>query len=649
MLDPSTPGMGKNRVGSLSLLLLSVWCGLIAGLLEVSTIVLRKRVFDPDQLYKTSRHFIWMIPLIDLGLFAVLGFVGCCIILIWPRRGQWIFTRGLATITVLPSFLVAFPRIYSLAWLLVVLGLAAQLVPLFETSRRLLRRLAIVTFPFLMAIVACLWASLWIGDRIKQSRENARALPPPKSPNVLLIVLDTVAAGHLSLHGYDRATSPTLLELAERGIRFDTARAASSWTLPSHATMLTGRWMHELSVGWYTPLDRAQSTLAEFLGDHGYATAGFVANTWYCGADSGLSRGFTHYRDFNSPGLTVPKTAALVSRALEAFETVVYYTEDWLESTGLLSYVQRVWRLLAFDRKAAAAVNRELLGWLSQRVQPERPFFAFLNYYDAHTPYQLPPGGIHRFGIEPADNAERVLIQYWAELDKTTISAKGVNFAADAYDDCIGDLDEQIGILIDELIQRGALEQTWLIITSDHGESFGEHAGIYCHGMSLYETEVRVPLIIVPPGGSTTRQTVKEAVSLRDLAATIIDVVGLSARSSFPGKSLARFWNHSPPNVPLEHSSASVALAEVVPHDQRERNYWGLPKPLAPLGAIKEKDWSYIRREGNVHEELFHLSEDTMEQRNLAGDPTARTKLEQMRAVLDDLTGGPLLPERFSP
>ena len=225
-----------------------------------------------------------------------------------------------------------------------------------------------------------------------------------------------------------------------------------------------------------------------------------------------------------------------------------------------------------------------------------------------------------------------------------------MDFAADAYDDCIADLDEQIGILIDELIRRGVLEQTWLIITSDHGESFGEHAGVFCHGSSLYETEVRVPLIIIPPGRSTTKQTVKEAVSLRDLAATIIDV----ARSI---DQLTISWGISGTflevlSVGRCRSStrpASFALAELVPHDQRERNYWGLRKPLAPLGAIKENDWSYIRREGNVREELFHLSEDAMEQRNLAGDPTARTKLDQMRAALDHLTGGPLLSERFSP
>ena len=73
-----------------------------------------------------------------------------------------------------------------------------------------------------------------------------------------------------------------------------------------------------------------------------------------------------------------------------------------------------------------------------------------------------------------------------------------------------------------------------------------------------------------------------------------------------------------------------------------------LPKQLSPLGAVKEAEWSYIRREGDVREELFHLSEDAKEQRNLAGDPSAQTTLEQMRAALDRLTGGPLLPERFS-
>ncbi len=642
------PDSVANRQGIISWLILSAWCGLVAGLFEVGAIVLRKQVFDSDHLYKMSRYFIWLIPLSNLCVFLVLGLVGCGVILVWPRHGRWLFARGLCALTLLPAVLVAFPWIYGLAWLVVSLGVAARLVPLFERDRQMLRRFVLVSFPAAIAVVAILAASLWVGDRIKQVRESARPMPPPGSPNVLLIVLDTVAAGHLSLHGYDRATSTTLVELAGRGIRFDSARAASSWTLPSHASMFTGRWLHELRVGWATPLNRTCPMLAEFLGDRGYATAGFVANTFYCGTDSGLARGFTRYQDFTFPGFTELRMIVLVSRALQGFQAIVSLTEDWLESAGLRPYIQRLWRSLDTDRKGAAVVNRELLDWLSERTQSDRPFFAFLNYYDAHYPYQLPPGRFHRFGIEPTDEYQRVLIEHWWELDKTTVSSKGVAFAVDAYDDCIADLDEQLGRLVDELDRRGVLEQTWLIITSDHGESFGEHAGVFCHGRSLYETELHVPLLVIPPGGSATKQVVKEPVSLRDLAATIVGVAGLKAGAPFPGVSLARCWEPPSQVTPEPPPSVSPALAEVVPNDSGDRDAWGVPKPLAPLGSLKEKDWSYIRREGDLREELFHLREDPKEQHNLAGDPAATMTLQQMRAALNRLTGGPLLPERFS-
>jgi arylsulfatase A-like enzyme len=630
-----------------SLLLLSTWCGLVAGLLEVGTIVLRKHTLDPDQLYKMSRHFVWMIPVSNVCVFVMLGALGCGIVLVWPRRGRWLFLRGLAAFVALPSILVAFPRIYSLAWFLVAIGLAARLVPAIERNRRIFRRFIVVSFLAAVAVLASLGAVIFVGDTIKQARENGRALPPPGSPNVLLVVMDTVAAGHLSLHGYNRVTSTTLTELAGRGIRFDSARAASSWTLPSHATMFTGRWLHELSVGWLTPLDQKHPTLAEFLGDRGYATAGFVANTFYCGSSSGLARGFTQYHDFFFPELTALKKAVLVIRALDGFQTIVYFAEDWLESTGLFPYVERFWRALDTDRKGAAEVNRELLGWLASRTQPERPFFAFLNYFDAHYPYQLQPGRLHRFGFEPTDNYQRILIQRWWDLDKTTLSPDGVAFATDAYDDCVADLDEQLGKLVDELGQRGILETTWLIIASDHGESFGEHPGVFIHGGSLYDTELHVPLLIIPPRSNVSRQSVNEPVSLRDLAATIIELTGQGFSSPFPGDSLTRFWKDTKPPLSSKQSSSDSALAEVVPNNPGKRDYWGLPEQRPPLGAVKDGEWSYIRREEDLHEELFRLREDVKEMRNLAGDPAAQAILQQLRAALDRLTGGPLLPQRF--
>ena len=121
--------------------------------------------------------------------------------------------------------------------------------------------------------------SVFGGDWLKQRREAGRPLPPANSPNVLLIVLDTVRADRLSLYGYQRRTTPTLERLAKRGIRFDAARATAPWTLPSHASLFTGRWPHELDVQWLTPLRVNFPMLAEYLGSHGYATAGFVANT----------------------------------------------------------------------------------------------------------------------------------------------------------------------------------------------------------------------------------------------------------------------------------------------------------------------------------------------------------------------------------
>jgi arylsulfatase A-like enzyme len=631
-----------------SILVLSAWGGLLAGLLEVGTIVLRKQVFDPDRFYRMSRHFLWLIPLSNLVIFLALGLIGCGIILVWPRQGRRLLPCVLGASMLLPALLVAFPRIYSLALLIVGLGLAAQCVAIVERRRRGFRRFVTVSFPAAIAIVTIMGASLLLVDHRKQARERAHTLPPAGSPNVLLIVLDTVAAGHLGLYGYDRATCPALVEAAEHAIRFDSARATSSWTLPSHASMFTGRWVHELSAGWFTPLDQAHPTVAEFLGKGGYATAGFVANTVYCGTDSGLARGFNWYQDYVFPELTAFKTAVLVDRAIERLRAFTYYSGGWLDSAGLLPLAQRILRSLDDDRKGAAVVNRELLDWLSRRAQPERPFFAFLNYFDAHYPYRLLPGRLHRFGVEPNNKIERALIQRWWGFDKKTVSPEGVAFVTDAYDDCIADLDEQLGKLVDELDRRRVLQRTWLIIASDHGESFGEHPRVFCHGTSLYQTELHVPLLIIPPAGRATKLAVGDAVSLRDLAATIVDVVGQQASSPFPGESLSRFWK--PPGSParIQPSSAVPALAEVVLIEVHNRDYWGVPHQLSPLRAVLEEDWSYIRQAGSVREELFHLSQDPKEQRDLSGDPAAQTTLGRMRRALDGLSGGPLSAERFS-
>jgi arylsulfatase A-like enzyme len=631
-----------------SLIFLAIWCGLVAGLLEVGTIVLRKHTVDPDRLYNMSRHFLWLVPLTNVGLFVAMGLMFCIATMGWLPGGRRLAARLVCSLVPLPTLLVAFPRVYGLALLCLALGVGARLLPVLERHSGGLERFVRTTLPVFTIVVLIFGASLWVSDRIKKSRENGRSLPSPGSPNVLLIVMDTVAAGHLSLYGYERDTSTTLVELAERGIRFDSAQAAASWTLPSHATMFTGRWLHELSVGWLNPLDDARPTLAEYLGTRGYATAGFIANTAYCASDSGLDRGFAEYRDFIFPKLTASKTSVMVSRALKGIKATVQFLDDQQEFIRLRRFVAAPWRLFEGERKDAAVVNREFLDWLSRRTQPERPFFAFLNYGDAHAPYRLPSGRMRRFGAEPTDDRQLGLIEQWAEMDTRLASAQQVAYVANAYDDCVADLDEQIGKLLDELRRRVVLDRTWLIVTADHGESFGEHDGVFLHGTSLYQTELHVPLLIVPPGGGADKQVVKEAVTLRDLATTIVDVLDFESGTPFPGGSLARFWNENAANAPHPPYSSDPALAEVVPGDPLKRDSYGLFEKTWPMGAVKTDEWSYIRREGDVREELFHIGEDLNEQRNLADDPAARSILEQMRRSLGQLTGGPLLPKRFN-
>jgi len=614
-------------------------------LLEVAAIVVRKRTIDENQLYGMSRHFVWLIPLINLVIFLTVGLL----VLLPLARGRfrWLAARLLAALTFIPPFWAAFPQIYGLAGFLLVLGVTSRFIPSLERHAIGLRRLVRSSFAAVAGLVLALAASVWVADRIREWREEARPLPPRGSPNVLLIVLDTVAAQHLSLYGYERPTSPTIDDLASRGIRFDRAQATSSWTLPSHASMFTGRWPHELSVGWKTPLDGAYPTLAEFLGSRGYATAGFVANYAYCGSDSGLRRGFTQYRDYVFPRLTALKMAVMVDRTFEGLRAFDLFLEEWLDIDTLRPAVSLLKRLVDADLKRAQVVSSELVGWLSGRRQPERPFFAFLNFFDAHHPYRLPRATFHRFG-EGSDD-DRGIDPVEDELLRThrPPSEQTVALVRDRYDDCVANLDEQLGMLIDELEDRGALERTWVIIASDHGESFGEHPFIFRHGLSVYQTELHVPLLVVPPRDNAEKRVVTETVSVRDVPATVVDILHVKAGSPFPGDSLARFWKGSSPAT-AGRAAPDQALAELVPIDPFRMNPGHTDKRW-PLAALTEGDWSYIRRDADARELLFNLRVDANQSRDVGGDPAAQPMLEHLRAALSRLTAGPLTPERFSP
>ena len=428
--------------------------------------------------------------------------------------------------------------------------------------------------------------------------------PRPKSPNVLLIILDTVRAKNLSLYGYPRSTSLQLEKLAKDAVVFNQAVATASWTLPSHASMFTGRFPHELSVSWNSGLDRTYPTLAEILNANGYSTAGFVSNIWYCSRESGLNRGFDHYEDFNVSLGQILNSSSLVRTP--ASDEDLRRMIRWYNELG---------------RKPAPDMNADFLRWLTNRDR-SRPYFAFINFFDAHAPY-LPPQPYDTL-LGPRITLENPRLQVGWKWSPQQIQGE-----MNAYDGAIAYLDNQIGRLYDSLQNLGELENTLVIIASDHGEEFLEH-GFVSHGYSLYWTSLHVLLMLSYPGRLPAGLMNNEAVSLRDLPATILDLVGLQNQDQFPGKSLSRFWEKSAgSSAPVK----SALLSEVGFTPGYPRWY---PISRGDIKSLIFERFHYIKN-GDDSEELYDIETDALEKNNLAQLPEYRTILQNFRKELESI------------
>jgi arylsulfatase A-like enzyme len=643
---PTTPSPRSARpraiprqLGPRDVLWLSAWCGLASGLLEVGMRVLCRIINPTDRLYQMSRHFVWSAPLTYLLLFLAMGLFLAAVTRLWPRRGGWLSRRLIVTCALGPALMVAGPQIYPQAWMVLALGMASRLVPLLERHAIGVRRWLPWSFSGLVGLVLVMAASLFAADWVKERRESRRPLPPADSPNVLLIVMDTVRADHMSLYGYHRATTPKLQQLAQRGIRFDQVRATAPWTLPSHVSMFTGRWPRELGVEWMTPLRGKFPMLAEYLGSHGYATAGFAANTLFCSYDTGIDRGFAHYEDYELGPRAAIRTALVVDVAFkEAFIPALTFGRSY--DAGLFRPVKDVlleW-ILARDRISARAINLKFVNWLARRREPGRPFFAFLNYFDAHAPYIPPTIAGHRFGLRPQTLDDAKVLDSWIDLNKLALPVYSQMLARDAYDNCLAYLDDQLGELFEELQRRGELDRTLVIVTSDHGEGLGEH-DLFDHGESLYRTEIDVPLVIVSPARDRSQGVVKETVSLRNLPATIVDLVGLAANSPFPGPSLANLWRRSSPDP--ESVSMGGVVSELTGPNPSHPNQGRSPAERGPLISLAEGDFVYIRNEGDGAEELFNERDDPSESHNQAAVEALQPVLKGFRERVKPLRARP--------
>jgi arylsulfatase A-like enzyme len=586
---------------------LALWAGLLTGAGELAYFGIRRYVRQLLLFQGSDVHVYWVTPLADALLFALQ--VGLLALLgrMWPRGFRPAVVVALLAFLFATSMLLLIPPIHPAAVVLLGLGVGVQAGRLYPRVESWIERVVRITLPMGLALVAIVAAGIPIVRRQLAARAEQRlSTAAPGAPNVLLIILDTVRAFDLSLYGYRLPTTPALTRWAAGGVRFEHAFSTAPWTLPSHASILTGREAHELSASWQSALDGTYPTLAEALRDHGYRTGGFVANVAYCSRETGIARGFAAYDDYEVNFDRFVSSASITRRIVDP------------------RWVRRIfWGGDMLGRKPAPVISKAFLDWAG--ADRTRPFFAFLNYYDAHVPYLPPEPFRSRFKV-PGQRLESNLIR--EPLDTARWSPQQVEGLEAAYDGAISYLDTQIDSLLTTLDRQGVLENTLVIITADHGEEFNEH-GVILHGNSLYRPSVEVPLILRLPGKVPRGVVATAPASPREIPATVLDLLGITDHP-FPGPSLQALWGDSsgtPPTAPI-YSSV--------------RRAWGLPAwyPVVNGDMISVADGGFrLIRGGGGREELYDQRTDPFERTNLFGQPGTEAETLRLSRLLDQATG----------
>lgn len=590
-------------------LLLAAGGALVAALGHVVYTEVRFRLFD---LFTwTSREFAWLAPIGYLTCFLVVALPLLVAVRLIPRFTPRVAAAIFATLAIF-SLLLLYPHIHPLAELALAVGVGVQVSRLVVAGRpwrRWVARLSVVSALVCAALGAVFGAGWGVRERLALSRRPAARTD---APDIILLILDTVRAANLGTYGYARPTTPVLDRLAEAGVVFEWAFATSPWTAPSHASMMTGRWASETLADYLSAMDPRLPTVAEVLSRRGYATGGFMANTGYAGHQVGLARSFAHYEDY-----PVNFRQALWSTTLTQTESGRQLLEGiherswWKVLSAFRRFDLRVIGVRQGERQFAERIADRYFAWRDALGPAAGPHFAMLNFMDAHAPYAPPAAFRTRF-----DSGRR-------EVDR--------------YDGGIAYMDSILGSIVQRLRERGTLDRTVLIVTSDHGEQWGEH-GLESHGNSLYLPLLHVPLVVHAPGRVKAGRRLATLVSLRDLAATIVDVAGegggTASGTTLPGTSLAGLWDDRPGIAP------SPIIAEVSPAiNPAPRN----PTRRGPMKATLDSAWHYVRF-GDGVEELYAWRRDPLELHDLAGVDSLRAVVAQQRARISATLRIPWLP-----
>jgi len=444
-----------------------------------------------------------------------------------------------------------------------------------------------------------------------------RPAPPAGAPDVVLIVLDTVRAANVSTYGYGRATAPFLTRLAGEGALFVDATSPSTWSLPSHASLFTGRYPSSHGAhAEHRYLDDRFPTLAQVLQAHGYETYVITANPWISDG-LGLTRGF----DWQDDSVRGEGGGAL------GFS----FVHRLLDRLGLL-----------IADKGGAAVASRFESWARQRpADAERPAFVFLNFIEAHFPYhQLPRELLFRFTSRP-----------YQELRQLSVDLVGAQFggpgrpvdearepAVDMYDGGVAYSDALLERVVDALRARGRLDQTVLVVLADHGEILGERGGYFGHGPSLYQQAVGVPLLVRYPPLVPAGTRVEAPVSTVGVFGTIADLAGLEPPPTLQVPSLAPLIGGGPPE------GGGPILSEL--HDPSE---FGATRPSDDpqmqsgrrYRLLRDGSWKLVVSSGG-DALLYDLARDPAESRSLADERPE--ELARMQARLAEVEEALALP-----
>jgi len=364
---------------------------------------------------------------------------------------------------------------------------------------------------------------------LSSQSQDSSSLPFP-NPNVILVVMDTVRADHMSLYGYERDNTPHLKKISQKATLFKHAIASGNMTLSTHASIFTGLYARRHGAHdpfpnkglGFKPLTGEFDTLAEILSNKGYYSMAVVSNNTFLSPKYGLHQGFHHY-DYRSRTPFFGGTYAYLLRQ---------------RIRNLLTYVvpPSTYDLVC---RRAETINKEVFRLLEKMKEGNRSFFLSINYMDAHRPY-IPP---YPYNSQyPGKNEKYTPARYFfpmkeeiMKLDRQITEAEYIHFLSQ-YDGGIGYIDFHIGELIEKLKALNLYDNSIIIITSDHGEMFGEKQLVE-HGISVYQDVIHVPLLIKYP--NTYEGTViDEFVSVVDIMPTVLEILGYEKPGDIHGKSL---------------------------------------------------------------------------------------------------------------